>query len=45
MLILKPDGLFAGDRIRHCSDAAQLHWPRIFLASNGFARIELNYFT
>jgi hypothetical protein len=43
MLIINPTGLFGGDRLRHCSDFAQMHWPRIFLASNGFARIELNY--
>jgi hypothetical protein len=30
-------------RIRRCSNAAQLHWPRLFLASDGFARLEINY--
>lgn len=43
MAIINPDGLFAGDRLRHCSNAAQLHWPRLFLASDGFGRLELNY--
>jgi len=41
--IIDAEGLFHGDRLRRCSPAAQLHWPRFFLASNGFARIELNY--
>jgi hypothetical protein len=41
--IINPDGLFGGDRLRHCSNAAQLHWPRFFLASDGFGRLELNY--
>jgi hypothetical protein len=43
MAMIDPEGLFGGDRLRRCSNAAQLHWPRLFLASNGFARIELNY--
>jgi hypothetical protein len=41
--VIDPEGLFNGDRLRHCSNAAQLHWPRLFLASDGFARIEINY--
>jgi hypothetical protein len=41
--IIDPAGLFNGDRLRRCSNAAQLHWPRLFLASDGFARIEINY--
>jgi hypothetical protein len=44
MAIINPDGIFTGDRLRQCSDAAQLHWPRFFLASNGFGRLELNYY-
>jgi len=43
MSVIDPEGLFAGDRLRHCSNLAQLHWPRLFLASDGFARIEINY--
>ncbi len=43
MILVDPEGLFGGDRLRHCSNLAQLHFPRLFLASNGFARIELNY--
>jgi hypothetical protein len=41
--VIDPDGLFGGDRLRRCSNAAQLHWPRLFLASDGFARLEINY--
>jgi hypothetical protein len=41
--IIDPEGLFGGDRLRHCSNGAQLHWPRLFLASDGFARLEINY--
>jgi hypothetical protein len=43
MSIIDADGLFSGDRLRRCSTAAQLHWPRLFLASDGFGRLELNY--
>jgi hypothetical protein len=43
MAIIDPNGLFGGDRIRQCSNTAQLHWPRLFLASDGFGRLEINY--
>jgi hypothetical protein len=43
VLIIDPSGLFNGDRLRRCTDVAQLHWPRLFLASNGFGRLEINY--
>jgi hypothetical protein len=43
MSIIDADGFFSGDRLRRCSNAAQLHWPRLFLASDGFGRLELNY--
>jgi hypothetical protein len=43
LAIIDPDGLFGGDRLRRCSNEAQLHWPRLFLASNGQGRLELNY--
>ena len=43
MIIIDPDGLFNGDRLRNCSNTAQLHFPRLLLASNGFARLEINY--
>jgi len=43
MAIIDADGLFGGNRWRGCTNAAQLHWPRLFLASDGFGRLELNY--
>src|SRR5215472_7940698 len=43
MAIIDPEGLFNGDRLRRCSNSAQLHWPRLFLASDGFGRLEINY--
>jgi hypothetical protein len=43
MSIIDPSGLFGGDRLRRCSNIAQLHWPRLFLASDGYGRIEINY--
>jgi hypothetical protein len=41
--IIDPDGLFNGDRLRKCSNAARLYWPYLFLVSNGFGRFEVNY--
>lgn len=43
MAVIDPSGLFNGDRLRRCSNAAQLHWPRLYLASDGFGRLEINY--
>lgn len=43
LAIISPEGLFSGERLAACSDAAQLHWVRLFTASNTFARIELSY--
>lgn len=43
MNIIDPSGLQQGERLAACSDLAQLHWPRLFLASNGYARLELSY--
>lgn len=43
MSVINPDGLFHGDRLRMCSDMAQLHFPRFFFAANGFGRMEINY--
>jgi hypothetical protein len=43
MAIIDPEGLFNGDRLRRCSNIAQLHFPRLFLASDGNARLEINY--
>jgi hypothetical protein len=41
--IIDPDGLFSGERLAACSDEAQLYWPRLFLAANSCARLELSY--
>ena len=43
MAIIHSQGLFAGERLSLCSDVAQLHWPRLFVASNTFGRLELNH--
>lgn len=43
MAIIDPEGLFNGDRLRRCSNLGQLHWPRLFLASDGYGRLEINY--
>lgn len=43
MAIIDPDGLFCGERLAACSDMAKLYWPRFFLASNGYGRLELSY--
>jgi len=43
LAIIDPEGLFHGERLSACSDIAQLYWPRFFVASNGYARLELSY--
>lgn len=43
MAIIDPDGLFEGERLARCSDLAQLYWPRLFIAANGYGRLELSY--
>ena len=35
--------MFDGQRLAACSDVAQLYWPRLFCAANGYARLELHY--
>ncbi len=42
MPIIDPAGLFSGKRLRRCSDGARVRWPYYFVASNGFARLELD---
>jgi hypothetical protein len=44
-MIIDPVGLFNGERIAACSDRAQLLFPRLLAAANGYARLELNYAT
>jgi hypothetical protein len=41
--IIDPDGLFNGERLARCSDEARLYWPYLYVASNSYARIELDY--
>jgi hypothetical protein len=43
MNIVDPKGLLEGERLAACSDAAQLHWQRLYVAANGYARLELSY--
>lgn len=43
MAIIDPEGLFQGERLAACSDMAQFCWPRLYLGSNGYARLELSY--
>lgn len=35
-------GLFEGNKLRRCSDKARLLWVHLFLASNEFARLEID---
>jgi hypothetical protein len=43
MNIVDPKGLLEGERLAACSDNAQLHWQRLYVAANGYARLELSY--
>lgn len=43
MAIIEAEGLFSGERLSACSDLAQLYWPRFYIGSNGFGRLELSY--
>jgi hypothetical protein len=43
MPLIDPDGMFNGDRIARLTDGAKLYWPWLYLASNGYARVEINY--
>lgn len=43
MKLIDETGLFHGDRLRRCSNKAQLHWPRLFMIADGFGRLEINY--
>jgi hypothetical protein len=42
-MLIDPRGLLYGERIGACSDDAQLHFPRLMAASNGYGRIEMSY--
>jgi hypothetical protein len=41
--VINPHGLFEGQRLAACTDRAQLYWPRLYCAANGYARLELHY--
>jgi hypothetical protein len=41
--VINPEELFGGFRFRRLSDSSRLYWPYLFLASNGYGRLELNY--
>ncbi|MBB5330592.1 hypothetical protein [Tunturiibacter gelidoferens] len=43
MAIIRAKGLYEGERLRACTDAAQLHWPRLYLLGNGHSRFERDY--
>lgn len=43
MPVLDANGLFDGDRINSCSVMAQLYYPRLMCASNGYGRIQVSY--
>lgn len=40
-MVIDPKGLLQGDRIRACSDDAQLHFPRLLAASNTCGRFHM----
>jgi hypothetical protein len=42
MPVIDPTGLFQGQRLAACSDLAQLYWPRLYSAANGYGRLELH---
>ena len=42
-MLIFAEGLFGGNRLRRCSNASRLHWPYLFLLSNSYARLELDY--
>ena len=43
MAVIDTEGLLKGRRLRKCSAEARWYWPYLFLLSNGYARIELDY--
>src|SRR6185312_14617833 len=43
MPVIDPNGIFDGDRINSCSVMAQLFYPRMLCASNGYGRILISY--
>ncbi len=43
MPLISAQGLYDGDRINECSLMAQLYYPRLLCAGNGYGRLELSY--
>lgn len=43
MAAIDADGMFYGDRMAKLSLMARLYWSHFYVASNGYARIEINY--
>ena len=43
MLLIDPNGLFFGTRLRRCMDYSRLLFPHLYLLSNGYGRLELDY--
>lgn len=43
MAIIEREGWYNGERVGKCSDLAQLHWARLFLAADAYGRLELTY--
>lgn len=41
-MLIDPQGLLRGERVRACSDEAQLHFPRLLAASNSFGRFRMS---
>lgn len=41
--IINPYLMYNSPRMAMLSDPARLHWPWLFLASNGYGRLELNH--
>jgi hypothetical protein len=41
--VINPHGLFEGQRLAACTDRAQLFWPRLYCAANGYGRLEFHY--
>jgi len=40
-MMIDPESLIHGERIRACSDEAQLHFPRLLAASNSYGRLHM----
>jgi hypothetical protein len=43
MPVIDAYGIFEGERLARCSKMAQLYYPRLLLAGNGFGRVRIDY--